>query len=219
MDSGETRCAEQPQKLTLQILYKGKPCTGQAGWSLSPQIHLLYPETQAHQQLCTSGFKLNVSFTRPVICAMPKQALAFIKRSYFTRIPWLVPEGCCAHLVPEELLCLASVQVSAVPPATQHPSPKLLQSAWFPQDASSKVLQSYRFSNLTTTKVNNWTLKTDFCSLTITARLDGALSNLVWLEMSLLTAGGVGLEDRPVQPKHSVILWFYIVQLSHKNTP
>jgi len=29
---------------------------------------------------------------------------------------------------------------------------------------------------------------------TFQARLDGALSNLVWLKMSLLTAGGVGLD-------------------------
>jgi len=27
------------------------------------------------------------------------------------------------------------------------------------------------------------------------ARLDGALSNLGWLKMSLLTAGGLGLDD------------------------
>jgi len=29
---------------------------------------------------------------------------------------------------------------------------------------------------------------------TMKARLDGALSSLVWLKMSLLTAGGVGLD-------------------------
>jgi len=30
---------------------------------------------------------------------------------------------------------------------------------------------------------------------TFKVRLDGALSNLVWLKMSLLTAGRVGLDD------------------------
>jgi len=30
---------------------------------------------------------------------------------------------------------------------------------------------------------------------TFKARLDGALSNLIWLKMSLLIAGGVGLEN------------------------
>jgi len=40
---------------------------------------------------------------------------------------------------------------------------------------------------------------------TFQARLDGALSNLVWLKMSLLTAGGLGLKV-PSKPKHSVIL-------------
>lgn len=44
MDSDKTRCAEPTQKLTLQILYKGKLYTGQADLSLSPQNHLLYPK-------------------------------------------------------------------------------------------------------------------------------------------------------------------------------
>jgi len=38
---------------------------------------------------------------------------------------------------------------------------------------------------------------------TFKARLDGALSNLVWLKMSLLTAGGLCwmASEGPVQPK------------------
>jgi len=38
---------------------------------------------------------------------------------------------------------------------------------------------------------------------TFQARLDGALSNLVWLKMSLLTAGGLGqmTSKGPSQPK------------------
>jgi len=38
---------------------------------------------------------------------------------------------------------------------------------------------------------------------TFKARLDGALSNLVWLKMSLLTAGGLGYMTSisPFQPK------------------
>jgi len=38
---------------------------------------------------------------------------------------------------------------------------------------------------------------------TFKARLDGALSNLVWLKMSLLTAGGLGwmTSKGPLQPK------------------
>ena len=43
---------------------------------------------------------------------------------------------------------------------------------------------------------------------TFKARLDGALSNLIWLEMSLLLAGGldwVGF-NIPSYPNHSVIL-------------
>jgi len=40
------------------------------------------------------------------------------------------------------------------------------------------------------------------------ARLDGALSNLVWLKMSLLTAGAGArwLLKVPSNPKHSMIL-------------
>lgn len=68
MDLDKTRCTEQPQKLTLQILYKGKLYTGRADLSLSPQNHLLYPKMQAHRQFCTSGFKLHASSTRSVIC-------------------------------------------------------------------------------------------------------------------------------------------------------
>jgi len=44
---------------------------------------------------------------------------------------------------------------------------------------------------------------------TLKTRLDGALSNLVWLKMSLLTAGRLGwvASKGPSQPpKHSVIL-------------
>ena len=39
--------------------------------------------------------------------------------------------------------------------------------------------------------------------LTFKARLDGALSNLIWLKMSLLTAGGLGwvTSKGPFQPK------------------
>jgi len=38
---------------------------------------------------------------------------------------------------------------------------------------------------------------------TFRARLDGALSNLIWLKMSLLTAGGLGYvtSKGPFQPK------------------
>ena len=48
---------------------------------------------------------------------------------------------------------------------------------------------------------------------TLQARLDGALSNLVWLKMSLLTAEGLDwmTSKGPFQPKafYDSVLWFY----------
>jgi len=43
---------------------------------------------------------------------------------------------------------------------------------------------------------------------TVKARLDGALSNLVWLKMYMLTAGGWARRPLkvPSNPKHSMIL-------------
>ena len=47
---------------------------------------------------------------------------------------------------------------------------------------------------------------------TFQVRLDGALSTLIELQMSLLTAGGVGTRRPlkvPSNPNHSMIPWFY----------
>jgi len=47
------------------------------------------------------------------------------------------------------------------------------------------------------------------------ARLDGAMSNLVWWKVSLLMAGGAWNEmifKVPSNPNHTMILWFYEVR-------
>lgn len=92
-NSDKVKYAGWTQKLTLQILYKGKLYTGQADLNLSPQNHLLCPKMQAHWQFhTTNNFKLHVLCTYSVICTCQNEMLAYVGlrkcRGLYARLPY-----------------------------------------------------------------------------------------------------------------------------------